>query len=149
MGKKETNITSDKLSKEKNVDIGEIGKGGGIDKVAESKFFELAEESAFMNQEVLIIVHENADKQVYDFVVPSVNGITQPIFRGVKSVVKRKYVEALARARYTSYEQITPDPSKPANILMKARTVICDPFTVLKDENPVGKEWLESIAKAA
>ena len=147
---KETNVVNENLPKEADVSIGEIGKGSGIEKISETDYVGKSKLAAFMEELLTIKVHQKSEKGVFEFVNPAVNGINQPIFRDVEVKVKRKYVEALARARVTTYEQITPDPSKPANIQMRPKTVICDPFTVIYDPSgKKGKEWLLSITQQA
>ena len=103
----------------------------------------MADES-FMNEIVTIRVATTTDKNAPPMAMPAVNGVNQPIFRGVPTMVKRKYVEALARARETTYQQVA-DPASPDKITMVPNTVLSFPFEVLQDQNPKGRAWLEKI----
>ena len=139
--------TSD-LGKEKNIPIGEIGDLGGIEPVSENDFMKGIGEKRFMNQLLTIRVARKSEKGSLPYVNPGVNGVNQLILRGYDSVVKRKYVEALARSTYTEYTQ-QKNPLNPADIRMVPHKVLNDPFEVLKDPSKYGREWLESILKAA
>lgn len=148
MAKNTTEANSDQLSKGKSISIGEIGKED-IERVTENDFADAAELEAFMNEPVTIIVQQDREKGSLPVIVPSVNGVNQPIIRNQKITIKRKYVEALARCRFTAYEQEVPDPNKPENIQMKEKTDLMYPFTVLEDRNPNGREWLLALLAAA
>ena len=114
---------------------------GGIQKVSESDV--IGEE--FMNDLLEIMVSKDGTPGSYDVITPNVNGINQPIIRGRIQKVKRKYVEALARSRITTYEQLTPDPTNPEKFEMREVTVLTYPFSVLDDPHPKGREWLQNI----
>lgn len=124
--------------------LGEIGKEP-IEPVSEHDFVKAAELEEFMNQEILIRVHEDNSPNALPVVTPSVNGVNQPIIRGKQQWVRRKYVEAMARGTHTRYEQRAMDPGRPENIQMIERTAITYPFTVYEDPHPNGAAWLESI----
>ena len=122
---------------------------GDIERVSEHDFAKSAELEEFMNQELVIIVHSGHSKDENPVVVPMVNSKTMPIIRNVKTKVKRKYVEALARCTHTRYDQSIPDSAHPDKFLMVAKTTIVDRFTVVNDPYKYGKEWLESILAEA
>ena len=136
---------NDKLSKGKVLEQSELGNPGGIEKVSESDFVKKSKLAAFMNDVLTILVHPSQEEGALDFAPPQVNGLNQPILRGVNSKVKRKYVEALARCRTTKYVQRVTDSSRPENIQMKEKTTLTYPFAVLHDPSPIGREWLEGI----
>ena len=136
------------LGKDKATSIGEIGSGGGIERVSETNFMKGLSEEKFMNQILTIRVAANREKGSLLYVNPGVNGVHQPIIRGVESRVKRKYVEVLARATYTTYDQVK-NPMNPADIKMVPNKVLNDPFEVLHDPSKNGREWLNSILRAA
>jgi len=142
---KYTEVVNEKLSQGKAMSLGEIGDPGPIEKVAEINFIKTAQLEAFMNEVLTILVHPSSEEGALDIAPPQVNGLNQPIIRGVESKVKRKYVEALARCRVTKYEQRVQDPSRPENIQMCERTVLSYPFAVLHDPSPRGRSWLEAI----
>ncbi|NCC53501.1 MAG: hypothetical protein EOM20_20140 [Spartobacteria bacterium] len=126
--------------------LGEIGKEP-IEPVSDKDFVKAAELEDFMNQKLLIRVHEDNSPNALPVIVVSVNGVNQPIIRGQKQAVRRKYVEALARGTHTRYEQRTTDPGRPENIQMVERTAITYPFTVYEDPHKNGADWLESILR--
>jgi len=136
---------NDSLGKPKVMEQDEIGSPGPIEKVTESDFVKTADMEAFMAEEMIILVHPSQEEGALDFATPQVNGVNQPILRGVNSTVKRKYVEALARCRTTKYVQQVIDSSRPENIQMKEATTLSYPFAVIEDRTPRGRQWLEVI----
>lgn len=145
---KHTEVVNEKLPQGKDMNLGEIGDPGPIEKVAESDFVKTAQLEAFMNDILTVIVHPSSEEGALDIAPPQVNGLNQPIIRGVESKVKRKYVEALARCRVTKYEQRVQDASRPENIQMIEKCVLSYPFAVLHDPNPRGRAWLEAIVSS-
>jgi len=145
MGQKRTEVHNDKLSKDRVMEQSEIGASPPIEKVSENDFIKKAELEVFMNDILTIVVHPSQEEGALDFAPPQVNGVNQPILRGVNSQVKRKYVEALARCRTTKYVQQVIDPSRPENIQMKEMTTLTYPFAVLDDPSPIGRKWLDAI----
>lgn len=103
----------------------------------------------FMHEEVTITVAESADEEALQIIALVVNGTMQPICRGVATTVKRKYVEALARAKETRYKQVQMNPNDPASLEMVPRTALAYPFAVEEDRNPNGRAWLRAILKQA
>jgi hypothetical protein len=146
MGKKEFDAVNEALGQGKNMGLGEIGDPGPIEVATEQDIISKAVQlEKFMHEPVTLVIHPSTEEGALEVVTPSVNGINQPIVRGVETTVKRKYVEALARGRMTRYEQQTPDPTRPENIQMLDRTALIYPFTVVNDANPRGREWLKGI----
>ena len=146
--------TSDiEIEGDKPVAIDEIrshNSAGGLDLeqiIGGSATKEQIELEAFMNETLVIVVQESADEEALPVVTLTVNGMTQPIMRGIATPVKRKYVEALARAKETKYKQTLLDPSDPASIRMMPRTALAYPFVVEKDPNPNGFAWLRDVLK--
>ena len=147
MANRRTEAHSGELRKGEDINLSEIGlESAGIEPVTENDF---NCSHAFMNDLLTIVIAEDNLKDSLPVVTPNVNGVNQPIIRGVRSKVKRKYVEALARGTYTRYEQKTPDPGRPENIRMVEKTALVYPFTVYEDPSPHGREWLQSILKGA
>lgn len=142
---KDYDATDDTLTQKRPLGLSEIGDPGPIERVSESDFIEVAKTEKFMNDILTIIVHESVEDGSLEIITPSVNGVNQPIIRGIESNVKRKYVETLARSRMTKYVQKTPDPSRPDNIQMVERTSLTYPFSVLHDPHPNGRAWLKAI----
>lgn len=104
-----------------------------------------AEEMAFMEEKMEIVVHESTDPNAADPVQVNVNGRNQFFFRGRPIVVKRKFVERLARAKRTSYNQNLnhSDPNKFNQL--HSRTALQYPFSVVSDPNPKGADWLKKV----
>ena len=100
---------------------------------------------AFMNEQVLIHVYTDGTSGALEVITPMVNGINQPIIRGRDQLVKRKYIEVLARSKVVSYRQEVADSSRPENIQMTPLANMTAPFVVREDKNPRGRAWLESI----
>lgn len=109
---------------------------------------EIAEE-AFMNEIVTVEIATTTDENQPSHVVLNVNGVNQPIFRGVPTPVKRKFVEVLARCKETKYTQHQLNPYEPDRIEMRAKTALVYPFQVLEDNNPKGRAWLQAILSEA
>jgi hypothetical protein len=145
--KKEVEAHGDKLYPGAPLDGGELGTSRPVEKVSENDFIKTAELEAFMNQKVLVNVQRSSNKEDNPVVVPSVNGINQPIIRGIDTWVRRCFVEAMARNRSTRYEQHVPNESKPDKFVMLHSTSIKDVFIVKKDPHKYGFEWLESILR--
>lgn len=103
-------------------------------------------EEAFFNEIVTIVIHPSAAENDPDHVVISVNGTTQPIFRGSPTRVKRKYVEVLAHMYETKYSQPSRDSMNPesGNQLI-GRSALAYPFQVIEDANPIGGHWLARL----
>ena len=102
------------------------------------------EKEVFMNEPVRIIVMETGEEGSLQVITPCVNGVNQPIVRGQETVVKRKFVEALARCRTTKYQQ-RHNPIERDKIENVPITVQTYPFSVLEDRNPKGRAWLQGI----
>lgn len=115
-----------------------------VEIVTNAGLTDAADLEAFMHEHVEIYVHKGRTPADNDVALPNVNGINQPIVRGNWVKVKRKYVEALARAHTIGYVQQTPDASRPEAIQMIARAVPDYPFDV-RDDTRRGKKWLDAI----
>lgn len=132
-------VAIDEISNHTALDLEQITGGSATD---EQMALEM-----FMNEIVTIVVAESADEEALPIVTLTVNGVTQPIMRGIATPVKRKYVEALARAKETKYKQALADHNDPSSITMVPRTALAYPFSVEKDANPNGMAWLRDILK--
>lgn len=128
------------VDRERTFPLDEVGKTGEIELPGKNVNVEA---EAFSNEILTVRVATSA---LDPAPVPTmVNGINQYFLRGQKQKVKRKYVEALARARTYTYDQEQADPRDPSNIRMVERAVLSYPFEVLHDPNPKGQQWLERI----
>jgi hypothetical protein len=108
-------------------------------------FKQISANEKFMNEHVTINVHSSTDENQPPHVIVNVNGMNQPIVRGVPTKVKRKYVEVLARMKETKYTQVTPNASAPDVSEMRARTGLAYPFELVEDANPKGRAWLQHV----
>ena len=102
-------------------------------------------EEAFMNEFVIIEVAPTTDDNANPMPTPSVNGVVQPIPRGIPTRIKRKYLEVLARCKETKYTQRTSNPMEPERIDMVPRSALTYPFQVVEDKNPIGSSWLKAV----
>ena len=135
--------TEAQVEHERKIPLGEIGKHDAIDLTEENVSIK---GEAFANELLLIEIHPSGEDGSLDVVTPSVNAINQPIIRGIPVLVKRKYVEALARSRTTKYHQEHGDPRDPSSLRMVEKTVLSYPFVVHKDPSgDIGKQWLINI----
>lgn len=117
-----------------------------IQTVAETRdFSKLASDEAFMNEVVTVLVHESTDPNQPPHIILNVNGTNMPVIRGVPTLMKRKYLEVLARMKETRYTQRTPNPSEPDRIVMEPKTAQVYPFAVHEDKNPRGRAWLANV----
>lgn len=109
-----------------------------------------AEELAFMDEKVTVMVHETEDPNASVVVPTFVNGRSQYFIRGREALVKRKYVEALARAKETRYRQ---EYYKDANGNDAVRsipvTALKYPFSVVEDRSTMGRAWLKKVLAEA
>lgn len=105
---------------------------------------------AFMNEVLTIQIAESPDENDPALVEVSVNGRRQFIRRGVDQDVRRKYVEVLARAKRSDYDQVTLDPRDGERVNhLRRRNALRFPFQVVVDPNPTGRAWLRGVLAEA
>lgn len=102
-----------------------------------------------MDEKMTITVASTTDKNAENPVLVSVNGRNMYFFRGGPTVCKRKYVERLARAKATSFDQNldATDPEEYKRLIQT--TSLQYPFSVMNDPNPAGSDWLLKIPAEA
>lgn len=144
--RKEIDVTDNYDGTGKGFD--EVGSLPPVEQVSENDFVSAAELEKFMNEKLTIIVHETDSPGALEVICPQVNGVNQPIVRGDKAIVKRKYVEVLARSMITTQHQRVRDLNDPSSIETRGKSVRSYPFTVLHDPNPNGEPWLMSIIES-
>ncbi len=149
--RKEIDIRDAFNPKDEPIPIAEIGAGNvGIATVdPDADFSKLAQDEAFMNEPVKVMVAQSQMEGELLVIAPSVNGIQQPVVRGVAQVIKRKYLEALVHTVTTSYNQTIKNPAAPDEISMVPRTTHTFPVTLMEDRNPRGRAWFERLAERA
>ncbi len=118
----------------------------GLHDVDSPQFKEKAEELKFMEEPVEVMIHQTSEKDadmVFDI---QVNGRPQIFVRGQTYLVRRKFVEGLARAKPVHYvnEQYTQKDGT-FGVRYPSRRGLRYPFTVTEDVNPKGKGWLKAI----
>ena len=116
-----------------------------IETPATTEFGREMQEEAFMNELVTVRLADTTDENAAQHIILSVNGTTQPMFRGVAQTIKRKYLEVLARCKESKYTQRTANPNEPDRIAMVQRTAFAYPFELIEDKNPKGAAWLANI----
>lgn len=104
------------------------------------------EHEKFMHEMVVVHVAESADPNAENPVHVSVNGSAVYIPRGHDIVVKRKYVEVLARAKATGIRTVQRTNADGIRYIHTDRaTALKYPFNVVEDHNPNGRAWLKKI----
>lgn len=135
------------LGKTDAFSIDEIGKGPEnievVDRVIDNDA--MAAEK-FMHEKLTVMVHETTDPNESDLVEVAVNGIRQFFARGTPQVVRRCYVERLARAKKTSYSQNLDERQDESVVnMMRPHNALKYPFSVIEDANPKGGPWLRNL----
>ena len=136
---------SERLAQPEGKLISDLSYHEPIQKIAANDLIDQAELAAFMEDYLVIRVHTNNMEGEIPVISVCVNGTNQNIIRGRDQMVKRKYVEVLARTRTTGFEQETQDASKPENIQMLPTVSLTYPFAVVRDDHKMGKAWLDSV----
>ena len=127
--------------------LAELTSGAGIEvEPVTDMSMDKIELEKFMHEIVEIFVHKSKEKGSLDVITPSVNGVNQPIIRGVVTPVKRKYVEALIMSHDVGYEQKI-NPQSPDQFEMVKTATPSYPFDVIRD-TPRGYEWKQRMERA-
>jgi len=117
-----------------------------ITEVDSPAFSEKAALLAFYEEPVTITIHTTHNPQDEQVFAVGVNGKQQIFKRGETYTVARKFVEGLLRARpvhYANEEYRMEDGSQA--VRNPSRTGLRYSFQVVRDENPVGPQWLAAI----
>lgn len=110
------------------------------------KAMDKANELAFMEEMVEVVVSQTTDKNAERFPHVAVNGVNQYFVRGDKMKVRRKFIEALARAKKTAVSTVAGKDQDGADTMNIAQsTGLRYPFSVVHDPNPRGHAWLEKV----
>lgn len=108
-----------------------------------------AAELAFNEEPMEIMVHESAAPNAENPVETRCNGVNQFFFRGNAQTVKRKFVEILAKSKETAIntrEVAGFDGERTTRI--EKSTALKYPFSVIRDDNPRGADWLRKLLRA-
>ncbi|MFA6972408.1 MAG: hypothetical protein WC208_13565 [Gallionella sp.] len=107
------------------------------------------DEMAFMNEIVTVRVHPTTDKNANPFPEVFVNGRVQRFVRGAEQKVRRCFVEVLARAKGTTFDNVkSKDPEGEDKYSYPTHTAEVYPFVVIND-TPKGEAWLKSVLAQA
>lgn len=103
------------------------------------------EEMAFMNEIVTVRVHPSTDKNANPLPDVYVNGRVQRFPRGEEIKCRRMFVERLARAKGTTFDNLKiKGPDGEDKFVYPTHTAEAYPFVVI-DDTPKGQEWLKRI----
>ncbi|HTH12566.1 MAG TPA: hypothetical protein VMA55_23575 [Acidovorax sp.] len=142
--KPEVDATNEYLGAENKMEFGVVPQFTAED-IQNPITLKDAELEAFMNEPVMVTVLSGGKDNEAPFVQVSVNGVMQMFRRDVPIVVKRKYVERLARAKETGYDQdLDERKGEGMNVLQQVKSLRY-PFSVNRDDNPRGSAWLRAI----
>ncbi len=109
-----------------------------------------AKAAAFYEEEVEIVISETDNPNAEHLIQLGVNGVNQFLVRGMPTIIKRKFVEGLCRARpgnVTTNEFIDPNGNRSTRV--NTTFGLKYPFRVLRDSNPNGHAWLERVLREA
>lgn len=107
------------------------------------------DEMAFMNEVVTVRVHPSTDRNANPLPDVYVNGRVQRFPRGEEIQVRRCFVEVLARARLTTFDnQKVQDANGEDKYIYPSHTAEVYPFTVIGD-SPKGDAWLKSLMSSS
>jgi hypothetical protein len=117
-----------------------------VEPVTAHNLTEKAAKLAFLEEKVEVMVHESADPNAEPIVETWVNGTAQRFVRGQTQVVRRKFVEVLARAKNTGIKtNEAMDYNGDRTTAIVKHTALKYPFSVVRDENPRGAAWLKQV----
>lgn len=117
---------------------------GGLDLAAIDKPLnsDYVQDLAFMEEEIEVMVNETEDANAENPVIVGNNGIFKAFFRGRSTIAKRKFVDCLIvkSTRVTTPEVLNGGGER--TNLIKQHSAHKYPFSVVRDRNPKGVEWL-------
>jgi len=103
------------------------------------------EELAFMEERLIITILSSGQKNEENPVPVSVQGRQVQVWRETKTIVKRKYVERLARAKPAAIGSEQYMHGDERRVRYPSSRGLQYPFTVNKDPNPKGPQWLADV----
>lgn len=109
-----------------------------------------AQQLAFLEEYVVVNIHETGEQGAENPVVLHVNGRAVAIVRGEDTAVRRKYVELMLRAKPENIQtRITRGADgEPRNHIDKTRSLKY-PFSIVLDRNPRGPAWARKVRAEA
>lgn len=121
-----------------------------VDRPMESLDSEKVQMMAFMNEDIEIHIHSTTNKEDEKIFELFVNGQREVFRRNERKVVKRKFVDLLARLKpttFTHHELTRPDGVR--DVQYNSHTGLRYPFSVVRDPHPRGNDWLRSVLAEA
>lgn len=115
--------------------------------VSEREFQNEAEYAAFMEEEIVLLMHPTSDLNAEPFVPVGCNGEQIWLPRGVPISIPRKFVESLTGLQVTYRTERVQDPNAEEGYVQRTRMSMPYPFQVVTDRNPKGKAWLERVLR--
>ena len=114
--------------------------------VISSEQLSYMDEIMFMEETITIRLEPSADRYSPKYIDVGVNGRIEWLEVGKPIKVARKYVEVLARAKSDTFITIAPNTNdeNPVNMISR-NTSQKYPFSVIKDPNPRGYQWLTTV----
>jgi hypothetical protein len=105
----------------------------------------------FMEEELVVMVHDSTNPVDEPFPEVWNDGIVQRFQRGKEQTVKRKYIEVLARAKKTVFSQENyKDAQGIDSIRQVPHTALRYPFSVIQDPSgDKGRAWLKKVLAEA
>ena len=103
---------------------------------------------AFNEEPVEILIHPLQEKAAPKLLEFTVNGRTEWVPVNVPFIVARKYVEVIVRSKNETVNTEHEDANveAPRNTIVR-QTSLKTPFSVLRDDNPRGGQWLAQIMR--
>lgn len=125
-------------------------EGAYIERVDGPDFEDKAALLAFNEEKIEVLVHDTTEKHASKIIETWVDGKSQRFLRNHPQVVRRKFVEALVRAKETAFsQQIVQDDNGFDTYQNNPHTAPRFPFSVVRDPNPKGAAWLRKILAEA
>lgn len=100
---------------------------------------------AFNEEIVEIVIDESSDPNAENPVVVGVNGQYEYFARGEPKVVKRKFVDALCARNVNIRTTETRNNLGELGTKINQSSALRFPFTMLRDDNPKGRDWLRTL----
>lgn len=104
-----------------------------------------AEMMAFLEEFVIINIHESPDPTDDNPVPIGNNGRMVYIKRGENTLVKRKYVGQLLRAKPQHVKTQVVRAGDDVQNRVTKRSAMRYPFSIVRDDNPLGQPWMKKI----
>ena len=126
-------------------------EGGEIETVDGPRPKEFLEELAFNEELVTVRLPEDPSRYAEPTVSTWVNGRHQLFVRGKDQTVKRKFVEALLRAKPSTYgnEEYTDPASGVRMYRYPKHTASKYPVMIVRDDSPRGRDWFRKLVAEA